>query len=110
MQTEKQIKQGTGTKGSDNSPVKQIIELEDDYAIHSRIANSRSMLNMEGYPVIERTIFDLDHTDPDESEYCSGDPRELEEFDRNPAMYKVADVNEGYAVHRRSKVRDGYDY
>lgn len=88
---------------------KQTYEIEDDYAVHSRIANNRGMPAVEGYPVIERGIFELDHLEPDESEYSAGDPEETEQ---NGLLYPDAysnGIGEGYSVHRRNRRKIGYD-
>ena len=81
-------------------PGKQTYEIEDDYAVHSRIANSKGMLVVEGYPVIARSIFELDHLEPDESEYSAGDPKETTENGLlNPDSYSYG-VGEEYSEHR----------
>ena len=88
---------------------KQIYEMEDDYAVRSRIVNSRGLQVIEGYPVIARDIFDLDHLDPDECEYSAGDPMEtVENGLLNPDTYSYG-VGEGYSVHRRYRRKIEYD-
>lgn len=84
-------------KQSDSSPLKRVTELEDEYAVISKIANSKSLLYFEGYSAIEKSIFDPVYTDPDESEYCSGN---ISETDQSV-------IYEGYALHRKKKT--GYD-
>ena len=58
-------------KGTD--ALKTVIELEDEYAVLPRIANSKGMPVLEGYPMIRRSTYDIAHEDPDESEYSKED-------------------------------------
>ena len=108
-QSEKLISQEAEKKSMNYSPAKQLTELEDDYIVQSQIANSKSMQIIEGYPTIKKTIFDLDHTDPDESEYCIGDSRDLDEHDINLDK-SVSALSEGYATRHKKKNRYGYEY
>lgn len=80
----------------------KIFVMDDDYAIQSRIANNKGIITPEGYPVIRRGLYELNHLDPDESEYSAGDLNE------NDAMYIYA-AGEGYAIHRRRRKKENYD-
>ena len=96
-------------KDLESEPGKQTYEIEDDYAVHSRIANSRGMPVVEGYPVIARSIFELVHLEPDDNEYSAGDPMETEENGlMNPDVYSYG-VGEEYSEHRRNRRKIGYD-
>ena len=86
---------------------KNCFEIEDDYQVRNRIANSRGMAIVEGYPTIQREVYEVVFEDPDESEYCQG--RDYY-YDEAGNVTDLPDsIDEGYSSRRRRKYPYGYD-
>ena len=88
---------------------KGYFEIDDDYQVRSRIANSNAMMALEGYPAIRHEIYEASYLEPDESEYCLALDYEYDEFGEMIDLKESTRVNEGYAYCRRKKYPFGYD-
>ena len=86
---------------------KSCIEIEEDYQVHSRIANSRGMPIVEGYPTIQREVYEIAFEEPDESEYCQGRDYYFDEAGNVTDLPEG--IDEGYASRRKKKYPYGYD-